>query len=113
MTHSPPFDSSTRRMPLARLRVWHLALLVLFTAVALVDIQDQRRSEPALIALAGGGYALFGLLGWLGWRIAVRFEPRLGKVRLLILYFIAMAALYMTGTLFYLFAEHVYLVGRL
>jgi hypothetical protein len=113
MTHAPPFDSSTRRILLAQLRVWHLALLVLFTAVALVDIQDQRRSEPVLIALAGGGYALYGLLGWLSWRIAVRFEPRLGKVRLLIRYFVAMAAFYMTGTLFYLLAEHVYLVGGL
>jgi hypothetical protein len=113
MTHAPLFHSSTQRLPLAQLRVWHLALFVLFTAVALVDIRDLHRSESALIALAGGGYALYGLLGWLGWRTAVRFEPRLGMLRLLILYFIAMAAFYMTAVVFYLVAEHVYLVGGL
>ena len=66
-------DERTRRnpgpgAPAVQLRVWHLALLVLFVAVAIKNIQDQRRSEPALIALAVSGFVAYGVLGWLGWR---------------------------------------------
>ena len=35
-------------------RIWHLSLLVLFVAIAIADIQDQRVHEPFLIALAVG-----------------------------------------------------------
>jgi hypothetical protein len=96
----------------ARLRIWHLALLVLFVAIAIVNIQDQRASEPALIALAAGGFVLYGLLGWVGWRIARRYQARLGLALLLILYLTAMAGLFLMATIAYLVIEHLYRSGH-
>ena len=96
----------------ARLRIWHLALLVLFVAIAIVNIQDQRASEPALIALAAGGFVLYGLLGWVGWRIARRYEARLGLTVLVILYLTAMAGLFLMATIAYLVIEHLYRSGH-
>jgi hypothetical protein len=107
----PTTPPARRTEPLGRLRIWHLALLVLFVAVAIVNIQDQRRSEPALIVLACAGFLGYGLLGWLGWRTARRFEARLGMMPLLILYLVAMAGLFLLATVVYLAIEHVYLVG--
>jgi hypothetical protein len=95
-----------------RLRIWHLALLVLFVAIAIVNIQDQRATEPALIALAAGGFVVYGLLGWVGWRVARRFEARLGLTLLLILYLTAMAGLFLMATIAYLVIEHLYRGGR-
>lgn len=96
-----------------RVRVWHLSLLVLFVAVAIVNIQDQRRSEPALIALAASGFALYGAIGWLGWRFARRFESRLGPTPLLIAYILAMAAFFLVATVIYLVVEYQYSIGGL
>jgi hypothetical protein len=44
-----------------------------------------------------------------GWRVARRLEARLGPTLLLILYLIAMAALFLIATAVYLVAEHAYL----
>jgi hypothetical protein len=99
--------------PRFQFRVWHLVLLVLFVAVAIVNIQDQRRSEPALIALAAAGFVAYWLLGWAGWRVARRFSARLGPTTLLILYLTAMAALFLVATGIYLVIEYLYLGGRL
>jgi hypothetical protein len=109
MTDQPP-----RRplAPFAQLRVWHLALLVLFVAIAIADIQDHHRRETALIVLAGVGYGLYALLGWLGWRLAQRFEPRIGRIRLLVLYMVAMGAFFLLATVIYLAIEQAYLAGR-
>jgi hypothetical protein len=105
MTESP-------RSPFAQLRVWHLALLVLFVAIAIADIQDHHREERTLIGLAAVGYGLYGLIGWLAWRLVQRFESRIGKTRLLILYMIAMAAFFLLATVIYLIIENAYLAGR-
>jgi hypothetical protein len=94
------------------LKVWHLVLLVAFTAVAIVDIQDNRRFEPVLIGLAGGGFALYAILAWLGWYYARRFEARLGRVVLIGLYLTSMTGLFLFATIAYLLIEHVYLGGR-
>ncbi len=106
-------DESTARphSPLSRLKVWHLALLVGFVAVAIAQIQDQRMIEPALIALAGAGFAAYWVLGWMGWRLARRFEGRIGAVALLLLYLAGMAALFLVATVAYLVIEHAYLGG--
>jgi hypothetical protein len=110
---APPTTPPTRRaVPPVQFRVWHLALLVLFVAVAIVNIQDQRRGEPALVALAASGFAAYGLLGVLAWRFARRFQPRLGEAPLLALYLVAMAALFLVATVAYLAIEYLYLVGR-
>lgn len=112
MTHAQPFDASTRRsLPLASFRVWHLALLVLFVALAIVNIQAEGRPEPILIGLAAGGFALYGLLGWLGWHATRRLEARLGAIGRLGVYFAAMGLLYLVATVVYLLVEHVYLYG--
>ncbi len=95
-------------------RIWHLALLVLFVAIAMADIQDHRVHEPALIALAAGGFLLYGLIGWMGWWVARRrLEARLGPMLLLILYAAAMGAFFLVATVIYLTIEYVYRGGRL
>jgi hypothetical protein len=109
MTQAP---TPPRAGPAVQLRVWHLALLVLFVAVAIKNIQDQRRSEPALIALAASGFVVYGVLGWLGWRVARRFEKRVGASLLLILYLTGMAGLFLASTAVYLVIEHMYLISR-
>ncbi len=95
-------------------RIWHLALLVLFVALALADIQDQRMHEPLLIALAIGGFALYGLIGWIGWWVARRrLESRLGPMLLFILYAMTMGAFFLVATVIYLIIEYLYRGGRL
>jgi hypothetical protein len=114
MTESQSPMSPPRRIPSwAQLRIWHLALLVLFAAIAIADIQDHRVHEPALIALAAGGFMLYGLIGWVGWWASRRFTARLGPLLLFFLYAIAMAALFLAATAIYLVIEHVYRAGRL
>ncbi len=94
-----------------QLRIWHLALLVLFVAIAIRNIQDQRRTEPALIGLAIAGFLLYGVLGWLGWGFLQRFAGRFGTLALLIAYLVGMAALFLVATEVYLAAESVYEAG--
>ncbi len=105
----------TRRIhqsaPLGQLRVWHLALLVLFVAIAIANIQDQRPPTPGLVALAVSGFLLYGFLGWAGWRFARRFEDRIGSTLLLVLYLAAMAMLFLVATLVYV-AMEVYATTR-
>ena len=69
--------------------------------------------EPALIALAAGGFMLYGLIGWIGWWAARRFEARLGPLLLFLLYSVAMAALFLVATAIYLVIEYLYRGGRL
>jgi hypothetical protein len=107
----PPSPPTRPASPLARVRVWHLGLLVAFVAIAIADIQDHRRTEPFLIGLAGAGFAAYWALGWLGWHFARRFEARLGALAVLILYLVAMAALFLGATVIYLLIEHRYLNG--
>jgi hypothetical protein len=67
MTRPDPTAPPTRSAsPMARVQVWHLALLVAFVAIAITDIRNHRRTEPFLIALAGIGFAAYWALGWLG-----------------------------------------------
>jgi hypothetical protein len=106
---SPP---PPRRIPSwAQVRVWHLTLLVLFAAIAIADIQSQRITEPALVALAAGGLLLYGLIGWIAWWIAHRLQSRLGLVLVFCLYAIAMAALFLVATVMYLVIAHYYRTG--
>ena len=106
-----PTPRARRALPAVQLKVWHLSLLVVFVAIAIKNIQDQRRSEPTLIALAAVGFALYGVLGWHGWRIARRFEGRIGTSHLLAFYLVGMAGLFLLSTVIYLVIEHIYLVG--
>jgi hypothetical protein len=93
-------------------KVWHLTLLVAFVAVAIVDIQDHRMTDPVLIGLAASGFAAYAVLAWLGWRFARKFEARLGRVPLLGLYFASMAGLFLIATVVFVLIEHVYRGGR-
>ena len=92
-------------------RVWHLSLLVLFVAVAIENMKDQRLSDPRLIALASAGFLGYGVLGWMGWRVARRLEPRVGSTVALCLYLVAMSALFLAATGIYLVLEYRYLTG--
>jgi len=92
-------------------RVWHLWLLALFVAVAIVNIRDQGRGEPALIALAAGGFVLYGLLGWGAWCLARRLRSRWGMTAAFALYLLGMVVLFLVATIVYLLIEHTYLVG--
>jgi hypothetical protein len=112
MIEAPLSPSSPRRSePYAQLRIWHLALLVLYVAIAIVDIQAQRLAEPNLIGLAAAGFAGYGFLVWLIWRMIRRFEARVGMIRLVIVYLIAMAALFLFANVVYLVIEHAYHSG--
>jgi hypothetical protein len=91
----------------AQLRVWQLALLVFFAAIAIADLKTQRINEPALLALAAGGLLAYGLIGWIAWWAARRLEARLGPILLFLLYAVAMAALFISATLIYLAIAHV------
>jgi hypothetical protein len=108
-------SEAVRRPALApvRFRIWHLWLLALFVAMAIVNIRDQRRSEAALVGLAAGGFVLYGLLAWGAWCIARRLRARLGTIPVLALYLVAMAGLFLVATVVYLLLEYGYLVGGL
>jgi hypothetical protein len=92
-----------------RIQVWHTLVLVAFVAVAIANIQDQGRSEPALIAIATGGFVAYGILGGIGWRLAHGASVRFGRLPALIVYFTAMAGLFLVATLVYLAIEEIYL----
>lgn len=113
MTESISPGRLTRRSsPLARLRVWHLSLLVLFVAIAIVNIQDQRRSEPALIGLASAGFVLYGVIGWAAWGLVRRAGARWGATPRLVVYLAAMAGFFLISTFIYLAIEARYLYGH-
>jgi hypothetical protein len=103
--------STVRTCPLLQFRIWHIALLVVYVAIAIVDIQDNRRTEPPLIALAALGFAAYALVGWLAWHGVRRLERRLGRMPAVILYLVAMAALFFAATVVYLALEYAYLRG--
>ena len=106
-----PFCSKEWLASLIRIRTWHLGLLVLYVAVAIVNVQDQGRTEPILIALASAGFLAYATIGWLGWRYVQRFEARVGSMPLLVLYLIALAVLFLVATVAYLVIENLYLGG--
>jgi len=114
MTHF--YTSSVRSAlgtsPLLQVRIWHLALLVLYVAIAIVDIKDQRRIEPPLIGLAAAGFAAYAILCWLGWHGMRRFQHRLGLLVVVIIYTVTMAALFLVATIAYLALEYAYTTGR-
>jgi hypothetical protein len=91
--------------------IWGLMLAVVFVAIAIVDIQNLRRTEPVLVALAAAGYAGYGLMCWLAWRIMGRCRSRLGGVPTLIVYMVMMGCLFLVATLVYLILEYAYLRG--
>ena len=106
-----PFGSREWLASCVQLKTWHLGLLVLYVAIAIVNVQDQRQTDPALIALASAGLVAYPIIGWLAWQGARRFEARLGSMPVLILYLIAMAGLFLVATIMYLVIENQYLVG--
>jgi hypothetical protein len=112
MTQAKSSNTSLQpHLPLVQFRVWHLGLLSLFVAIAIVNIQDQRQADPTLIALAAVGFALYGLIGWAAWCLMRRLRSRLGKFPVLALYLLAMAGLFLAATIIYLLIEHAYLFG--
>jgi hypothetical protein len=100
-----------RSLPWFQVRIWHLALLVLLVAVAMIDIETNAPRRPGLVALAAAGYAGYFGVVWLCWRYARRFERSLGLAVLLSLFVTAMAALYLVATAVYIIIEAVYLRG--
>jgi Kef-type K+ transport system membrane component KefB len=102
---------SGRTPALFQFRLWNLTLLVLFVAIAIVEIQGQRRSEPDLIALAAAGFVLYGLIVWLGWHFIRRLESRLGSMPTLIIYVVTMGVIYLGATMVYVVAEYAYING--
>jgi hypothetical protein len=111
--HAVPFGQVRPSCGLYQVRIWQLALAVLFAAIAIVDIQDHRRSEPFLIGLAATGYSAYGLLCWLVWHALRRFESKLGRLLLLTIYAVTMGAVFLAAVIVYLMIEYVYLGGSL
>jgi xanthine/uracil permease len=108
---NPPPTQRARRW--AQLRMWQLALVVLFLAIAFADIKDQRIREPILVTLAIGGIMAYAFIGWIGWWGVRRFEARLGPALLFSLYSVAMGVFFLVATIIYLVVAHIYRVGRL
>jgi hypothetical protein len=106
---------SIRRLSATQFQIhlWELAVLVLYVAIAIVDIQDHGRREPFLIGLAAAGYAGFGLVCWVAWHGMRQLEGRLGAVLLTASYVILMGILFLTAVIAYLLLEFVYLGGSL
>lgn len=98
---------------LAQVRVWHMSMLVMFVAIAIMEIKDQGAREPLLVGLAAAGFALYGLIGWVAWHYATRLEKRLGVIPLRMLFMSLMAALFLVATLIYTAIQIVYLTGHL
>jgi len=96
----------------AQPRIWHFVLLVLFVAIAITDIREQRITEPVLVALAAGGLFVYGLIGWIGWWAIQRFRSRLGPVVLFVLYAVAMGLFFLVATIIYLVIAHAYRTGQ-
>ncbi len=111
--HRVSIASARMASSLCQVRLWQLSVLIVFVAVAIVDIQDHCRREPALVALAAVGYAGFGLLCWLSWHGFSRFANRLPRLALLIAYVISMGIIFLAAVIVYLLIEHVYLGGTL
>jgi hypothetical protein len=88
-------------------------VLVVFVAIAIVDIKGQRIREPALIALALAGLVLYGFIGWIAWWAVRRFESRVGMSLLFVLYSIAMGLLFFVATVIYLVIAHIYRGGKI
>jgi hypothetical protein len=102
---SPPPRSASWYQP----RVWHLSLLVLFVAIAIAQIQEQRVHEPFLVGLAAGGFVVYGLIGWLSWWTARRrFGSRVKRMWLFVIYATAMGSLFLVATAVYLVIEYAY-----
>jgi hypothetical protein len=109
---SPPESATPRPARWYQPRIWHFSLLVLFVAIAIVQIQEQRVHEPTLIGLAAGGFVVYGLIGWVGWWAARRrYGSRVRPAWLFTIYAIAMGGLFLAATAVYLVIEHVYRNG--
>jgi hypothetical protein len=95
----------------AQIRIWHLAVLIVFVAIAIVDIQSQHIREPVLVSLAALGLVLYGMIGWFGWWAVQRFRARLGLALLFVYYSFAMGLLFYIATVIYLVIAAVYRRG--
>jgi hypothetical protein len=65
------------------------------------------------MALASAGFAGYAVLGWLGLCGFRKLETRLGAVTTLLLYMVAMAAIFLMATAVYLILQYAYLTGGL
>ena len=97
---------ASRSFRLPTLNIWHLSALVLFTAVAIRNIQDQRMTEPVLIGLAALGFLGYGVLGSIGWSATRGVERSAGRTARLAVYFVAMGLLFLLATWIYLVLEY-------
>ena len=106
-----PIRLARRNAPGLQWPIWGLMLAVVFVAIAIVDVQSLRRTEPVLVALAAAGYVGYGVICWLAWRIIGRCRSRLGGVPTLVLYMVTMGCLFLVATAVYLILEFAYLRG--
>ena len=105
--------SEPSSLPRSRgLKLWHLVVLVAFTAIAIANIQDHRLQEPKLIVLAVVGFVVYAAVGvWLwGW-MGARREELGGQKRVVCLYVAAMAFFFWVSTLAFVGLEMAYRGG--
>ncbi len=113
MTRCAPSIVSVRWLSqLLQFRIWHMALLVAFVAIAIVEIREQRVTEPNLIALAAAGFAVYGLMVWVGWHCVKRWEGRVGSMLAIVVCVVTMGLLYLAATIVYLVVEYEYRGGH-
>jgi hypothetical protein len=101
------------KRPRAGLRLWHWSVIVLFVAVAIVNIQDQRITDRFLLGLACAGFVGYAVLAIVGWRYSRRLERRLGPLFALILYLIALAVLFIVASILFVAISDLYQFGTL
>lgn len=109
MSSTPSLLETKRpRSPRGRFQIWHLSLLVAFVAVAIANLQDQRTTEPVLIAIAIAGFVAYAGLAILGWKLARRSAPRLGSLLALLVYLFTMTALFIVASGIYVTIDYQY-----
>jgi hypothetical protein len=98
--------------PRGGFRIWHYAVLIVFIAIAITDVQHQHIHDARLLALASGGFALYGLIAAIAWFYVQHFESKIGRSALLIAYCVGMGAFFLFATVCYLMIEYAIVTGH-
>lgn len=104
-----PLRIPCRVAEMLRFRLWHLSLLVVYVAIATLDVRDHTRGRPHLMALAAAGYACYALFCWLAWHLLRRSWSRVGDVLFTALYALLMAVVFLAAVAVYLVIESAHL----
>src|SRR5262245_22021657 len=106
MVHNLPCESAASRF--ASFRVWHMLVLVVYVAVAIVDLREARTTDPMQIGSLSAGYAGYAALGWAGWVHSRPSRRRADPLPGLVAYLVAMAILFLVAAIVHSMILNVY-----